>query len=213
MDVAAQRWPCLRCANVRVVSSFQLLERDIKFGRVPIRRTVNMLISEALNKAMNAQIGSELGASNQYLMIASYFDAESLPQLAEFFFRQSDEERMHALKILHYVLEAGGVVEIPAISAPPAKIDTAEKAVELALTWEMEVTKQINNLMDIAAQEKDHIGQNFLQWFVAEQLEEVSTMDELLSVVRRAGEQLFFVEQYVAQRGDPHADGGGEEAA
>jgi ferritin len=166
-----------------------------------------MLISETLNKAMNAQIGSEFGASNQYLMIASYFEGEALPELAGFFFRQSDEERMHGMKILHYVLEAGGTVEIPAIDAPPAKIDSAETAAKLALDWELAVTKQINNLMDIAIKESDHIAQNFLQWFVAEQLEEVSTMDEMLSVIRRAGEdQLLFVEEFVVRRGDPHAE-------
>lgn len=170
-----------------------------------------MLISESLNKAMNAQIGSELGASNQYLMIASYFDSESLPELASFFFRQSDEERMHAMKILHYILEAGGKVEIPAIASPPKQIDSAEAAAQMALDWELEVTKQINNLMDIAIKENDHISQDFLRWFVSEQLEEVSTMDELLSVIRRAGEnQLLLVEQYMVRRGDPHAEGEGE---
>jgi ferritin len=167
-----------------------------------------MLISETLNKAMNAQIGSELEASNQYLSIASYFDSQTLSELAAFFFRQSDEERMHALKFLHYILEAGGKVEIPAIGATTAKIDSAETAAKMALDWELEVTKKINNLMDMAIKENDHIGQDFLRWFVTEQLEEVSTMDELLSMIRRAGEdRLLFVEQFLARRGDPHAGG------
>ncbi|NIS78849.1 MAG: hypothetical protein GTO14_01160 [Anaerolineales bacterium] len=171
-----------------------------------------MLLSETLNKAMNGQIGSELGASNQYLMIASYFDGESLPELAAFFFRQSDEERMHAMKILRYILDAGGEVRIPAIDAPPAKIESAEMAAKLALDWELEVTKQINKLMDMAIKENDHISQEFLRWFVAEQLEEVSTMDELLSVIRRAGEsQLLLVEEFIVRRGDPHAGGEGSE--
>jgi ferritin len=168
-----------------------------------------MLISKSLNEAMNTQIGSELGASNQYLIIASYFDGESLPELAGFFFRQSDEERMHALKFLRYILDAGGTVEIPQIAAPPTKIDSAEAAAKMALDWEMEVTKQINSLMDMAIKENDHIAQDFLRWFVTEQLEEVSTMDEMLSVIRRAGEDgLLFVEQFVAGRGDPHAEEG-----
>ena len=165
-----------------------------------------MLISKALNQAMNTQIGSELGASNQYLIIASYFDNESLPELADFFFRQSDEERMHAMKILRYILEAGGVVEIPSIPSPPADIQSAEMAAKMALDWEVEVTKQINDLMDLAIKENDHIAQDFLRWFVTEQLEEVSTMDELLSVIRRAGEgQLLLVEEFLVRRGDPHA--------
>ena len=172
-----------------------------------------MLIKESLNKAMNAQIGSELAASNQYLAVAAYFDSESLPELRDFFFRQSDEERMHALKFVNYILEAGGTVRIPAIEAPPQDIDSAEKALQLSLDWELQVTKQINDLMDLAIKEGDHIAQQFLRWFADEQLEELSTMDELLSVIRRAGEsQLLLVEQYVSRRGDPHAadaEGGG----
>jgi ferritin len=170
-----------------------------------------MLISKNLNQAMDKQIGSELGASNQYLIIASYFDNESLPELAGFFFRQSDEERMHAMKFVRYILDAGGRVEIPSIPAPPTEIQSAEAAVQMALDWEVEVTQQINNLMDLAIKENDHIAQDFLRWFVTEQLEEVSTMDELLAVIRRAGEkQLLLVEDFLVRKGDPHAD---EEAA
>lgn len=165
-----------------------------------------MLIGEQLNKAMNVQIGSELGASNQYIKIASYFEEEQLVELASFFFRQSDEERMHAMKFVRYILDAGGTVDIPEIAATPKQIASAEEAVQMALDWEMEVTRQINDLMDLAIEEKDHIAQNFLRWFVDEQLEEVSTMDELLGVVRRAGDQLLFVEDYVVRKGDPHAD-------
>ncbi len=168
-----------------------------------------MLISEKMNGALNEQIGNELGASNQYLNIASYFDGQTLPVLAGFFFRQSDEERAHALKFLHYVLEAGGRVALPAIEAPPATIQSAEQAVKMALDWELEVTRQINDLMGQAIEEKDHITQNFLQWFVEEQLEEVSTMDDLLAVVRRAGEGgLLFVEEYLDRLGDPHSGEG-----
>jgi ferritin len=166
-----------------------------------------MLISKELNQAMIKQIGSELGASNQYIKIAAYFEIENLPDLSAFFFRQSDEERMHAMKFVHYILEAGGEVSIPAIEATVASIQSAEQAVQLALDWELEVTRQINALMDLAIKQSDHIGQSFLQWFVNEQLEEVSTMDQLLGVVNRAGDQLLFVEQYVGRLGDPHAGG------
>ncbi len=168
-----------------------------------------MLISKAMNEAMNMQIGSELAASNQYITIASYFDREQLPELADFFFRQSDEEREHAMKFVHYILEAGGEVDIPAIEPAQGSIASAQEAVQMALDWEMEVTKQINGLMDLAIRENDHLAQNFLRWFVDEQLEEISTMDELLGVIRRAGDQLLFVEDYVVRRGDPHAEEGG----
>jgi ferritin len=169
-----------------------------------------MLISKELTAAMNEQVGSELAASNEYIIIASYFDGEQLPELADFFFRQSDEERMHALKFVHYILEAGGEISIPTIKATSITIDSAEAAVKAALDWELEVTTQINNLMDLAIKQNDHLAQSFLRWFIDEQLEEVSTMDNLLGVVRRAGDQLLLVEDYVVRRGDPHAQGSGE---
>ncbi len=159
-----------------------------------------MLISDKLAQAMNQQVGRELGASNQYLMIAGHFHAESLPQLAGFFFRQSDEERVHALKFVHYVLEAGGALGVPAVSAPRA-VGSAEEAARLSLDWEMEVTRQINELMAMAVRENDYIGQDFLRWFVTEQLEEVASMSELLSVIRRAGtDGLLQVEDHLARR-------------
>ncbi len=164
-----------------------------------------MLISEKMNAELNAQSGRELGASNQYVNVAAYFDNEGLPELSSFFFRQSGEERQHALRFINYILDAGGKVAVPAIDAPPSAIGSAESAVQLSLDWEMEVTGQINALMDLAIKENDHTTQEFLRWFVDEQLEEVSTMDELLSVVRRAGEaNLLFVEQYIVRKGDPH---------
>jgi ferritin len=165
-----------------------------------------MLISEKLAKAMSDQVGRELGAANQYTAIAAYFDGEGLPELASFFYRQSDEERLHAMKFVHYIADAGGRVVIPAVPAPQSSIDSAETAARMSLDWELEVTKQINGLMDMAIQEKDHIAHAFLEWFVNEPLEEVSTMQELLSVVRRAGKDgLLFVEQYLARRGDTKA--------
>jgi ferritin len=164
-----------------------------------------MLIGETLTTALNNQIGSELGASNQYLMLATYFDREGLPELAEFFYRQSEEERMHAMKMVHYVTDAGGSVDVPAVAKPSGAIKSAEHAAQMALDWELEVTGQINSLMDIAIKESDYIAQSFLRWFVDEQLEEVTTMDELLSVIKRAGEdRLQFVEDYIVRKGDPH---------
>ena len=170
-----------------------------------------MLISENLTKEMNAQVGRELGAANQYVNIAAYFDTESLPELAAFFYRQADEERVHAMKFVHYIVDAGGKVAVPSVDEPTAAIESAEQAAKLSLEWELEVTNQINNLMSIAVEEKDFIGQEFLRWFVNEQLEEVSTMDQLLSVIRRAGEGgLLFVEDFLVRLGDPHQGGEAE---
>ena len=148
-----------------------------------------MLISKTLNDAINKQIGSEFGASMQYLSIAAHFDSEALNNFAQFFYLQSDEERDHAMKFINYLMDAGGDLVIPEIPAPKPNFTSAEEAVKAALDWELEVTRQINNLMDIAVKEKDYIAQQFLDWYTNEQLEEVSTMDTLLSLVRRAGEK------------------------
>jgi ferritin len=167
-----------------------------------------MLISNELNDAMNQQIGNEFGASLQYYNIAAYFDTDDLPELAAFFYRQAEEEKAHALKFLHYVVEAGGRVRIPAIPRPEHEIASAEVAAQMALDWEMEVTGQVNALMDLAVEQKDHIAQDFLRWFVTEQLEEVSTMSSLLSVIRRAGNNLLWVEDFLARNPDPHGEEG-----
>ena len=146
-----------------------------------------MLISQELNDTINAQIGNELGASMQYLHIASYFAAESLPNLSKFFFLQAEEENEHAMKFLHYLLEVGADVKIPTIPQAKTKFGSAEECVQDALNWEVEVTKQIYNLVDIAVKDKDYISQRFLDYYVTEQLEEISSMETLLAMVKRAG--------------------------
>jgi ferritin len=157
-----------------------------------------MMISPTLTKAINQQIGNEYGASLQYLSIAGYFQAQKLTLLSKLFFEQSDEEKEHALKFVHYVLDTQGKLEIPAVTSPKATFTSAEEAVKAALTWEKEVTEQIKKLMDIANEEGDYLAQNFLQWFIDEQLEEVNKMDQLLSVIHRSGEKnLLMVEAYL----------------
>jgi ferritin len=158
-----------------------------------------MLISKELEAAMNAQVGREFGASLQYVNIATYFDSDDLPQLAAFFYRQAEEEKMHAMKFVHYIVEAGGQVRVPAVDEPKYDFKFAKEAAQAALTWEEEVTKQINELMDLAIEQNDHIGQEFLRWFVSEQLEEVSTMNTLLTTIERAGDNLLWVEDYLAR--------------
>ena len=158
-----------------------------------------MLISKNLEQAINDQIGREFGASLQYFSIAAYFDIDALPELAAFFYRQAEEEKEHALKFLHYIVDAGGEVRIPTVEGPKYDFKSAEEAAQAALEWEMQVTKEINHLMDLAIKENDHIAQEFLRWFVNEQLEEVSTMETLLSVIRRAGDNLLWVEDFLAR--------------
>jgi len=159
-----------------------------------------MLISKMMNAALNQQIGNEFGASLQYVSIASHFAGEGLSALAGHFYRQAEEERAHAMRFVHYVADAGGKVQIPTIPAPRINFKNVADAVRLALNHELNVTNQINGLVDLALKQSDHISRDMLSWFVKEQLEEVSSMDNLLKVVQRAGESnLIHVEDYITR--------------
>ena len=169
-----------------------------------------MLISKKMNEAINRQICNEFSAMLQYVAIASHFVEESLHQLAAHFYRQADEERDHAMRFVKYLLDAGGHVEVGDIPAPQNRFKTVEEAIQLSLDQEMKVTEQINQLFELAIKERDHITQNALNWFVNEQLEEVSSMDSLLKVVQRAGPaNLLYVEDYIGR----HKSGGAVPAA
>jgi bacterioferritin B len=156
-----------------------------------------MIIKDKTVEAMNAQIASEFTASAQYIAIAVYFDEEGLPDLANFFYRQSLEEREHAMKFVHFMLEAGARPTIPPVPELRNEFSSAADAVGFALEQEKHVTRQINNLVSVAQAEGDHTSHNFLQWFVTEQVEEVSTMTALLQTINHAGGALLLVEDYV----------------
>jgi bacterioferritin B len=161
-----------------------------------------------MSAALNVHMGREFAAHFQYLSLASYFDGEGLPELAGFFFAQADEEHVHAMKFLRYILDSGADVAIPAIPAAATGFTSADDAVGRALEWEMAVTAQINDLVHMAVDQRDIATQAFLQWFVTEQVEEVATMTELGQVVRRAGEPgLLQVEDYVVRKAARAAEG------
>jgi ferritin len=162
--------------------------------------------------AINGQVVEEFTASLQYTAIALYFDSETLPELTQFFHLQAGEEHMHAMKLLQYITDAGGQPVVPATKVVKNNFESAEEAVQLALNQELKVTEQINNLVTLANKEKDYLTHQFLQWFVTEQLEEVSSMTDLLNVVKRAGDNLFRVEEYLARHPHEAAAGGGEAA-
>jgi ferritin len=169
-----------------------------------------MIASEQLGAAVNQQVGNEMGASMQYIAIATYFDSETLPELARFFYRQADEERDHAMRFVRFLVDVDAQVVIPDIPAPKSDFSSAEEAVALSLEWEKTVTQQIYDLVTIAQNDANLIAVRFLDWFINEQLEEVSTMSALLSLVRRAGETgLLHVEEYLSRESlGEHEDGG-----
>jgi bacterioferritin B len=160
------------------------------------------LLKQSIVDALNRQVIEEFTASNQYIAMALYFDSETLPQLSKYFHLQANEEHMHGMKLLQYITDAGGQPVVPATREPKNQFSSVEEAVELALNQELTVTQQINELVSVAAKENDYLTREILQWFVTEQLEEVSTMTDLLNVVRRANKNLFRVEDFLAQ--NPH---------
>ena len=166
------------------------------------------IISGSMNEAINRQIGREFAASLQYISMATYFDGEGLTQLSDFFYRQADEERDHAMRFVKYLVDAGGQVAIPPVAGPQNEFPDIKSAISLALDWEREVTRDINEMMKLAVEESDFISQNQLSWFINEQLEELATMDNLLKVIQHAGDNVLYIEDYVASHGVKRGESG-----
>jgi bacterioferritin B len=149
--------------------------------------------------ALNGQIGYEFAASQQYIAIAAYYDSETLPELAAHFYRQALEERNHAMMIVQYLLDSDEQVIVPGVEAPQTTFADPVAPVALALAQEKRVTQQIVELVKLARDEGELVGEQFLHWFLQEQREEVASMTELLAVVERGRENLLHVEEYLAR--------------
>jgi ferritin len=167
--------------------------------------------------AMNRQIGNELDASQQYLGAAIYYDAQVLPQLAGFFYRQALEERNHAMMMVQFLIDTDQAPAIAAVDAPKMDFADIVAPVAMALEQEKRVGEEINDLFKLARESGYYQGEQFLMWFVKEQVEEVASMNDLLAVVERAKNDPLHGEEYLAREkigdegGDPsapHAAGG-----
>lgn len=145
------------------------------------------------------QIGHEFTAAQQYTAIAVYCDGSDLPQLARFFYKRADEERGHAMMLIQYLLDRNVYVEIPGVNPVRNYFEGPEDALRLLLEEECRVTEQITRLAHVARDEGDYLGEQFIQWFLQEQVEEVSSISTLLNVARRAGKNLFDLENFVAR--------------
>ena len=159
------------------------------------------MASQAFVEKLNEQIGHELGAHNQYVAIAVHYDAETLPRLASFFYAQALEERDHAMMMVRYLLDADAEPRIPALPAPETDFGDLVEPVALALEQERRVSEQINALAALARGDGDLSSEQFMQWFIKEQVEEVSTVSDLLRVVQRARENPLQAEEYLAREG------------
>ena len=155
--------------------------------------------AERFTRRLNEQIGHELAAHHQYLSCAVHYDALTMPQMAAFFYAQAFEERAHALMMVQYLLDTDVPVVIPGVEAPVASFDGVVAPVELALAQERRVAEQIDELLRIARDESDFASEQFMQWFIKEQVEEVATMSDLLAVVARNVDDVENIEEYVAR--------------
>ena len=149
--------------------------------------------------SLDEQVGYEFSASQQYVAIAAYYDSQTLPQLAAHFYRQAVEERNHAMMMVQYLLDADEEVVIPGVDAPQTQFADAVAPVSLALEQEKRVTAQIVELVKLAREEGELVGEQFLHWFLQEQREEVASMTELLAVVERGKDNLLHVEEYLSR--------------
>ena len=133
-----------------------------------------------MKKALNDQVTLEASASNSYLAMASWCEVTGYQGAADYFYVQSDEERTHMLKIVHYLNDMGAIASIPAIKAPASSYKSLEGLIKTALKNEQTVTKAIHKMVEITQKEKDHSTYAFLEWFVNEQVQEETKFETLL---------------------------------
>ncbi|WP_028647783.1 ferritin [Nocardiopsis sp. CNT312] len=157
------------------------------------------------------QVRHEFTASHQYVALATWFDDQDLPQLARVFYEQSLEERDHAMMIVRFLIDRDIDFALPGVDAIETDFSVPRDLVALALRQEREVTDQILHLAKVARDEDDYTGEQFLQWFIQEQTEEVATMSTLLNVVDRSNGNFFDVETFVAR--DMPSEGSGSQGA
>jgi ferritin len=156
-------------------------------------KTAQSMISSKLAQKLKEQIGHELGAHQQYLAIGTYFAQQNLDRWSALFYKQAAEEKEHALKIVRFLVDVGEAFDFPAIPTASTRFKSAADAVSQALKWERSVTEQFQSMAKVALSEGDYVGFQFLQWFLEEQVEEVSSMEKYLALVE-SGINLFQAE-------------------
>jgi len=158
------------------------------------------MISKEMESALNKQIELEGYASFLYLSMATWCESKGLSGCSTFMHRQSEEERMHMLKIFHYMSEVDGLAQVPGIPQPPAKWTSVQEMFKQVFVHEQKVTSAINNLVDISITANDHTTQNFLQWYILEQREEEALIRDILDKIKLIGEGpqcLYFIDKEI----------------
>jgi bacterioferritin B len=154
---------------------------------------------------LQEQVSREFAAQQQYVALAVWFDARDLPQLATLFYRQAVEERNHAMMMIQYLLDRGIPPVVPGI--PGVRNDFLQPVdlIRLALQQEEQVTVWIEALFKAARDDGDFLGEQFMLWFLKEQVEEVASMSTLLTITERAGNDFFKIEEFVARESSGEA--------
>jgi len=158
------------------------------------------MLSERVQKAINDQIAMEGSASQKYLAMACWCEDAALDGCAEFLYAHSEEERVHMLKLVHYMGESGTKPTIPAVAQPKLDYDNILELFEIAYQNELMVSKSINDLVELCVQEKDKQTETFLQWYVNEQHEEETLYRNLIDRIKLIGIEgrgLYFIDKEV----------------
>ncbi len=145
------------------------------------------MLSPAIENALNQQVKIEADSSHLYLAMASWAETKGLNGTAQFLYQHSDEERMHMLKLVQYINERGGVAQIPALAQPEASFESLNAVFQKLLEHEIMVTGKINNVVEICLNEKDYTTHNFMQWYVAEQIEEEALARTIMDKLQLIG--------------------------
>jgi bacterioferritin B len=155
--------------------------------------------SERFVEALNDQIGREFNAAHQYTAVAAFYDRLTFPRLAKFFFGQAEEERGHAMKMVNYLLDRSARVDFTEVSAPKTQFADHVAPIKLALEQEQQVTVHIAELFQVARETNDYLAEQFLHWFLEEQVEEEASMSDLLAVAERTRDIPVLLEEYLAR--------------
>jgi ferritin len=161
------------------------------------------MLSKTMQDALNRQVQMEAQSSQAYLAMASWAEIQpGLQGVTEFFYKHSDEERMHMLKLMNYVNERGGYAIVPALAQPILTFVSLKKAFEELLKHEIAVSDSINDIVDLSLKEKDYATHNFLQWYVNEQMEEerlARTMNDKLEMIGDDKSGLYLFDRDIMQ--------------
>ena len=158
--------------------------------------------SDRFTEALNEQIGREFNAAHQYTAVAAWYDRETFPRLAKFFFAQADEERGHAMKMVNYLRDTSSELKLGEVKAPRTDFPDHVEPIRIALEQEKKVTDSISEIFEIARDTNDFASESFMQWFVDEQVEEESSMEALLQVAERVRDYPMMLEEFLARDGD-----------